>query len=178
MGKWSRWAGATAAAVLLPVGAVAAQEAIVAVPIDVGQGAVLDGSEVTPYTASLKVQVARGLGQGGPLRIGPVGAIRYANPDWSVAGGLRAQWLVFRFGLGGRRWGAGLAAEQLWGTKDHRPGSLGLVADLELLRVGGWVVHDWSDERTGFEITLGTDLRSVAALLSPGGDPDPFPGID
>jgi hypothetical protein len=147
-------------------------------PFDVGQGAVTNAGRVTPYVADAKLQAALGVGEGGPLRVGPVVAVRYANPEWTAAAGMRAQWLPLRFGLGGRRWGVGFAAEQLWDTGGNRPASLGLVADLELVRVGSWLVHDGTDERTGFEFSVGTDLRSVWAVAFPTPDPDPFPGID
>jgi hypothetical protein len=104
-------------------------------PIDIGQGAVTGVNGQTPYTASLKLHPALGLGTGGPIRVGPVAGVRFANPDWTLAGGLRAQWLPLRFGLGGGRWGAGLAVEQLWDTGAGRPGALGLIGDLELIRL-------------------------------------------
>jgi hypothetical protein len=146
-------------------------------PFDVSQGAVTSVDGITPYIASFKVQLALGLGEGAPLRVGPVGAVRYANPDWTVAGGVRAQWLPIRFGLGGRRWGFGVAAEQLWDTGGHRPASAGLIADFELVRLAGWGVYDWEDERTAFEISVGTDLRSLWAIFSPEEDDDPFQGV-
>lgn len=183
-GPLTPWLAAWPLAILLaaglPAGPLAGQQpdrtTMLLLPFDLAQGAItnVDG---TPYTASAKLQAAFGLGRGGPLRIGPVVAVRFANPDWALAGGLRAQWLPLRFGPGGRRWGVGVAAEQLWDTEGHEPASFGLVADVELVRLGAWLVHDRSDERTGFELSAGTDLRSVWAVLFPGGDPGPFDDI-
>lgn len=168
-------------AVLLLAGPAAGQRSdagpMVLVPFDIGQGAVTNVSGTTPYVAAAKLQVALGLGRGGPVRVGPVAAVRYTNPDWSVAAGARVQWLPLRFGLGGERWGLGLAAEQLWGTAGDRPASVGVIGDLELIRMAAWLVHDWSDERTGFELSAGTDLRSILAVLFPAPDDQPFPDI-
>lgn len=152
-------------------------EAMLLLPLDLAQGALTNTAGTTPYIASTKLQFALGIGQGGPLRIGPVAAVRYANPDWSLAGGARVQWLPLRFGLGGERWGFGFTAEQLWGAGGHRPASAGVIADLELIRMAAWLVHDWSDERTGFELSAGTDLRSLWAVLFPAPDEEPFPDI-
>lgn len=174
----------TAGALLLLLAAVpaAAQEAggrgaLFLLPFDLSQGAVTNAAGTTPYIASVKLQAAVGLGEGGPLRIGPVVAVRYANPDWVAGAGIRAQWLPLRFGPAGRRWGVGAAAEQLWDTGGGRPASVGLVADIELVRLGAWLVHEWSDERTGFELGVGTDLRSLWAVLFPPRDEPPFPDI-
>jgi hypothetical protein len=170
-------------AIALAGGPAAAQQAgggptrLFLLPFDVSQGAITNAAGITPYVASAKLQAALGLGRGGPLRIGPVAAVRYANPDWTVAGGIRGQWLPVRFGLGGRRWGVGIAAEQLWDTGAHRPASFGVIGDFELVRLGGWLVDDWSTERTGFELGVGTDLRSLKAVLFPAKDREPFPGI-
>ena len=170
-----------ALALLIALAATGAREAaaqgsrvLVLVPFDLTQGAMTSTAGITPYVGSAKAQVAFGFGRGGPIRVGPVVAVRYANPDWTVAAGARLQWLPVRFGLGGRRWGFGVAAEQLWDTPAYVPGSLSLVADLELLRLSGGVVYEWETERTGFELGLGTDLRSLHAVLFPGRDEDPF----
>ena len=167
---------------LLAVALVARVEAqgmttVFLMPFDVSQGAMTNTPGVTPYTAALKLQGALGLWRGAPLRLGPVVAVRYANPDWTAAVGGRVQWLPVRFGLGGRRWGFGVAAEQLWDTGGYLPGSLSVVADLELVRLGAGLVYEWDGERTGFELGVGTDLVSLAAVLFPREDPDPFPGI-
>ncbi len=177
-----RWA-AGLVGIVVAAGPAAAQEAregsgpLFLLPLDVAQGAVVSGKGVTPYVAGVKLQAALGLGAGGPLRIGPVAAVRYANPDWTLAGGARAQWLPLRFGPGGRRWGVGVTAEQLWDTGEHRPASVGLVGDVELVRLGAWLVHDWGEERTGFELGVGTDLRSLWSVLFPSRDPPPFQDV-
>jgi hypothetical protein len=170
----------TLAALLVP-GAVGAQDSragsTLFLPFDVSQGAITNVDGATPYVAGVRLQAALGIGEGGPVRVGPVVAVRFANPDWALAGGIRAQWLPVRFGLGGRRWGVGVLAEQLWDTGDGRPASVGLVADLELVRIHGWLIHDWSDERTGFELGAGTDVRSLWAVLFPADDEPPFPDV-
>lgn len=146
-------------------------------PFDLTQGAMTNAAGVTPYVASAKLQTALGFGAGGPVRIGPLVAVRYANPDWTIGLGGRIQWLPVRFGLGGRRWGFGVLAEKVWDTGGYGPSLLGLVADLELARLSGGLVHEWESERTGFELGIGTDLRSLKAVFFPSEDEDPFGGI-
>lgn len=165
------------AATLSAASAATTAEAQLLLPFDLGQGAAVNAGGVTPYVASAKLQAAVGIGRGAPLRVGPVAAVRYANPDWIAAAGVRAQWLPLHHEFAGRRAGLGLAAEQLWGTDAHRPAALGLLGDLELLRLGVWLTHDWETERTGFELSLGTDLRSLASVLWPRPDPKPFEDI-
>jgi hypothetical protein len=146
-------------------------------PLDVSQGAVVNADGGAPYIASIKLQGALGVGRGAPLRAGPVLAVRYANPEWVMAAGGRVQWLLFRFGPGGRRWGFGLAAEHLLAAHDRQASSAWAIADLELLRLGASVVHERATGRSGFELGMGTDLRSLHSLLFPRRDREPFPDI-
>jgi hypothetical protein len=147
------------------------------VPLDFHQGALVNTDGGAPYVGALRLQAAFGVGTGAPFRVGPVVAARYANPEWVAAAGARVQWLPFRFGPGGRRWGVGLMAEHLFAPRERDLTSAGLVADLELIRLGAGVVHERVTRRAGFELGVGTDLRSLLAVLSPRPDPDPFPDI-
>ena len=173
--------GCIALALVLALGtraeAQGGQGTIFLVPFDITQGAVTNAAGTTPYFASAKLQAALGFGAGGPLRVGPLVAVRYANPDWTLGVGARIQWLPMRFGLGGRRWGFGVLAEKMWDTGGYGPSLLGLVADFELVRLKGGLVYEWESERTGFELGIGTDLRSVKAVFLPTEDEDPFGGI-
>lgn len=144
------------------------------VPVDVGQGPILNDGTPTPYTLAVRVNPAVGLGDGGALRIGPAAAVAYSNPDWTVAGGARASLRLLRFGL--PHWGLFAGAEQLWGTHGTRPGSASLVVNAGAVRVGGWVVRDWSRETTSVQLSLGTDLSVLVPLLFPAKESDPFGG--
>jgi hypothetical protein len=152
-------------------------EAQVLVPLDFAQGALVDTEGGAPYIGALRLQAALGIGAGAPLRVGPVVSVRYANPEWVAAAGARIQWLPLRFGLGERRWGVGVAAEHLLAPQDRNLSSAALIADLELIRLSAAVVQERRTGRTGFELGLGTDLRSVAAVLFPRPDRPPFPDI-
>jgi hypothetical protein len=152
-------------------------EAQILVPLDFAQGALVDTEGGAPYIGALRLQAALGMGTGAPLRVGPVVSVRYANPEWVAAAGARIQWLPLRFGLGERRWGVGVAAEHLLAPRDRDLSSAALIADLELIRLSAAVVREHRAGRTGFELGLGTDLRSVAAVLLPRPDPPPFPDI-
>jgi hypothetical protein len=149
----------------------------VMVPLDFGQGAMVNTDGGAPYIGALRLQAALGFGAGAPLRVGPVVAVRYANPDWVASAGARIQWLPLRFGPGGGRWGVGVAAEHLFAPRDRDLSAAAVIADLELIRIAAAVVHEHRTGRTGFELGAGTDLRSVAAVLFPRPDPDPFPDI-
>lgn len=152
-------------------------EAQILVPLDFSQGALVDTEGGAPYVGALRLQAALGIGVGAPLRAGPVVSVRYANPEWVAAAGVRIQWLPLRFGLGERRWGVGVAAEHLLAPRARDLTSAALIADLELIRLSAALVHERRAGRTGFELGLGTDLRSVAAVLFPRPDPPPFPDI-
>lgn len=178
MTRAPRWRIALSlAATLSAASAATIAEAQLLLPFDLGQGAAVNAGGAMPYVASAKLQAAVGIGTGAPLRVGPVAAVRYANPEWIAAAGLRAQWMPLPLKFGARRIGLGLAAEQLWGTDGHGPAALGVLGEFELLRLGAWLTHDWETERTGFELSLGTDLRSLASVLWPPGDPKPFEDI-
>jgi hypothetical protein len=138
------------------------------VPLDVSQGAVLERGTPTPYSAAVRLQVARGFGTGGAFRIGPAGALLYRNPQWEVAGGVRASVRVMSLNVPMlSTWGLYLAGEQLAGTGDSKPGAASLVADLGLLRMGVWVVRDWEHHTTALEASLGVGLNSLIPLLRP-----------
>jgi hypothetical protein len=171
-----------AMAALILVLALAARgapvEAQFLVPLDFAQGALVDTEGGgAPYIGALRLQAALGIGTGAPLRVGPVVSVRYANPEWVPAAGARIQWLPLRFGLGQRRWGVGVAAEHLLAPRARDLSAAALIADLELIRLSAALVHERRAGRTGFELGLGTDLRSVAAVLFPRPDPPPFPDI-
>ena len=141
------------------------------IPLDLGQGFVLDAGEPTPYVFSGRVAAQIGIGSGGAIRVGPAAAVRYANPDWEAAVGARASARLLRVGLS--HWGVFLSAEQLWSTGGKMPGSASLVLNAGVLRVGGWVVHEWEDDVTALEFSLGSDLSVLFPLLFPKKDAGP-----
>jgi hypothetical protein len=142
------------------------------VPLDLGQGFVLDAGEPTPYVFSARLAAQLGLGSGGAFRVGPAGAVLYANPDWEVAGGARASLRLMQIGLS--HWGLFVNGEQLWSSEGRTPASVSLVLNAGLVRAGGWVVRDWESKDTSLEFSLGTDLSVLLPFLSPKEDPDPF----
>jgi hypothetical protein len=162
------------AAVLVtaPVAPLSSQAAVPSplwhVPLDFSQGALLDGGTPTPYSAAVRLQVARGFGTGGAFRIGPAGAVLYRNPEWEVAAGVRASLRVLSLDVPMlSTWGVYLTGEQLAGTGDTLPGAAALVADLGLLRMGAWIVRDWEHRTTALEASLGVGLNSLIPLLRP-----------
>lgn len=143
-------------------------------PIDLGQGPVLDAGEPTPYTFSLAINPAWGTADGGSFRIGPSVALLYTNPEWEVGGGARLSLRLFRFGLD--HWGLFLSGEQLWTTEGGRPASAALVMNAGVVRVGAGYTRDWERDRNWAQLTMGTDLLVLLPLLFPRPDPEPVFG--
>jgi hypothetical protein len=152
------------------------------VPVDLSQGPVFGRGTPNPYTASLRAHLGRGFGEGGVFRIGPSAAVLYANPTWEAAAGVRATVRVRSLNipmLSG--WGIYLQAEQLYGTGEVSPLSLGTLLDLGILRVGLLGSHDWRREIQSVEASVGVGLHALLPLLRPTpprepdfGPPPPF----
>lgn len=147
-------------------------------PLDFSQGFGTESvASTTPYVAAVRINPSVGTRDGGSVRLGPVAAVEYLNPTWDVSFGARASLRLLRFGPALLdHHGLFVSAEQLVALDGGRPASVALVANAGLLRVGGWVVHDWERDFTAIQFSLGTDLQVLLPLLFPGsrddGEPD------
>jgi hypothetical protein len=138
------------------------------VPIDLSQGPVFGRGTPNPYTASVRAHAGLGFGDGGAFRIGPSAAVLFANPSWEVAAGVRAAVRVRSLNIPFlSAWGVFLQAEQLYGTGDVRPLSVGALLDLGLVRMGLAGSHDWEREIQTVEASVGVGLHALLALRRP-----------
>jgi hypothetical protein len=138
------------------------------VPVEHSQGPVFGRGTPNPYTASLRAHLGRGFGEGGAFRIGPTIAMLYANPSWEAAAGARATLRVRSLNIAMLSgWGVYLQVEQLYGTGEVSPLSVGTLLDLGILRVGLAGSHDWRREVQTVEASVGVGLHALLPLLRP-----------
>jgi len=132
-------------------------------PVDFTQGPVIRSDAArTPYAFSGRGGFQFGTGEGGTLRSGPEILVRYVNPGWRARAGVNAG--IKLKSLLGYRYGVILHGAAHLGTAPPAY-SAGLVADIPIVRLSGWLVRDLATQETSFELGLGAELRALAATL-------------
>lgn len=127
------------------------------IPMDLGQGPLFGQNGFTSYQFSFNVHPAW---QRGRFRVGLSASINYFNPDWGVAGGLRASYLAVPLLIED----IGLRIElDIQRALDGRNlPSAGAVLDAAgLLRLGLWAGYDSKLDGAFLRLTLGIDPKAL-----------------
>lgn len=135
-------------------------------PVELGHGFISDSRETELYTASLRVHPSLAFGERRLLRVGPIAALTYFNPDWETLGGGRVSYRVLTFGPL-EEVGIDVAFESQWGTDGSNPVGVAAGVDLDgLFRIGLNVARELDRDETLVAMTVGSDPLALVPLLA------------
>lgn len=159
------------------VGIAPAHAQQVFLPVDLGEGVLLQDETPKPFIASVRFHPALGIGPEDRFRIGPSFGAAFTNPGVSAQVGGRVQGVIKEVRVAGFsvvRFD--LAAEALWGTKDRTPlGGALLVSAGRVLRFSLRGGYDLGQEAAYAEAGIGTDLSLWLGIEKKAPRPPPIP---